>query len=238
MTAVKKEPPPELLILCPLRAELQALMEAMKSDRALFEELKIRGMTAVRSGPFVLAQGGHGKAQFASQASFYLSMFPEVSGLLCVGAAGSLTSEIRPFDVVLSSQTIEHDYREKFDASPLPKFISSPKLLEKFSSNLLIRNADKNYFAFKIHQGPIASGDEDVVDLKRAHEIHSQTSAVAVAWEGAGGARAASFHRKDFLEIRAITDSADGSSVQDFRNNLKQAMKHLWLTLREAFPLT
>lgn len=235
MTLSKNEHTIAILLLCPLRAELQALMEAMKSDCAHFEELKIRGMTAVRSGPFIMAQGGHGKAQFASQASFYLSMFPEVSGLLCAGAAGSLSAEIRPFDVVVGTQTIEHDYREKFEASPLPKFLASPNLIEKFPS--LIIDVSKNSLNFKIHQGPIASGDEDVVDRTRAQEIHSQTSALSVAWEGAGGARAASFHRKDFLEIRAITDTADGSSVQDFRINLKQAMKHLWLTLREAFPL-
>jgi len=236
MMATEKEPMSGVLILCPLRAELTALQEAMKLDGGPSELVKVQGMTAFKSGAFILAQGGHGKAQFACQASFYLSMFPEVSALICAGAGGSLSSEVKAFDIVVGTQTIEHDYREKFEPSSLPKFPASPELLEKFLFNNKPFESKKVSVSFKVHQGPIASGDEDVVEGLRAQEIYSQTGALAVAWEGAGGARAASFHRKNFLELRAITDMANGSSVHDFRNNLKQAMRHLWLSLREAFP--
>jgi nucleoside phosphorylase len=55
----------------------------------------------------------------------------------------------------------------------------------------------------------IASGDEDIVTIERAAELHTQTGAVAVAWEGAGVARACLFSQIPYLEIRGITDTAD-----------------------------
>jgi adenosylhomocysteine nucleosidase len=79
----------------------------------------------------------------------------------------------------------------------------------------------------KIRFGPIASGDEDVVGVKRRRELHQQTGALAVAWEGAGGARACKFSEVPYVEIRAITDIANDNAADDFRSNLEIAMKSL-----------
>lgn len=51
--------------------------------------------------------------------------------------------------------------------------------------------------------------------------------ACAVAWEGAGGARAARFNQLPFLELRAITDTADHHAPDAFARNLSQAMMNL-----------
>ncbi len=69
--------------------------------------------------------------------------------------------------------------------------------------------------------------DEDVVDKSRAQEIFKNTGALAVAWEGAGGARACAMERVCYVEIRAITDIAGSDSVANFRKNLPEAMARL-----------
>ena len=51
--------------------------------------------------------------------------------------------------------------------------------------------------------------------------------AVAVAWEGAGGARACAFSDVPFVEIRGITARADDRAPADFRANLNIAMANL-----------
>jgi len=50
---------------------------------------------------------------------------------------------------------------------------------------------------------------------------------LAVAWEGAGGARACRFSGVPFIEIRGITDRANSQAPADFQMNLASAMRHL-----------
>ena len=51
--------------------------------------------------------------------------------------------------------------------------------------------------------------------------------AFAVAWEGAGGARAAEFSGVPYLEIRGISDGADSDAATNFREYLPLAMKNI-----------
>ncbi len=66
-----------------------------------------------------------------------------------------------------------------------------------------------------------------MIDSQRAQEIFGTTEAMAVSWEGAGGARASKFNRLPFLEIRGITDSADHQAMTQFSANLKIAMENV-----------
>jgi adenosylhomocysteine nucleosidase len=61
--------------------------------------------------------------------------------------------------------------------------------------------------------------------------LQSLTGAIAVAWEGAGGARACRFSGVPFLEIRGITDSAGHSAPTDFEENLIIALHNLAITV-------
>ena len=70
-----------------------------------------------------------------------------------------------------------------------------------------------------------ASGDEDIADSKRREAIRKKTGALAVAWEGAGGARACKFSGVPFLEIRGVSDRADRLAAVTFLLNMKRAMK-------------
>jgi len=70
---------------------------------------------------------------------------------------------------------------------PLPRHDAESKQLERF-----MRAAVSDELrSFQVHIGPIASGDEDIVDSVRAIEVRTATEALCVAWEGSGGARAA-----------------------------------------------
>ena len=80
---------------------------------------------------------------------------------------------------------------------------------------------------FGIHFGPIASGDEAIFESKRAREVHERTGALAVAWEGAGGARAARFSDVPYLEIRGISDKADQEAPEVWMENLPSAIHNV-----------
>ena len=122
-------------------------------------------------------------------------------------------------DIVVATETIEHDSRSKFGEPLLPRFESAEKAVEE------LRNGPASIL-FRVHFGPIASGDEDVIDADRRREIRQMTGALAVAWEGAGGARACQFSGVPFIEIRGITDQADHRAASHFRENLNTAMRN------------
>ena len=94
----------------------------------------------------------------------------------------------------------------------------------------------------KCTSDPVASGDEDIVDDQRRATLQLATCALAVAWEGAGGARACGFSGVPFLEVRGITDNADDAGVADFKANVAVAMRNIatvvGLLAREAGGLT
>ncbi|NJM05021.1 5'-methylthioadenosine/S-adenosylhomocysteine nucleosidase [Candidatus Gracilibacteria bacterium] len=79
-----------------------------------------------------------------------------------------------------------------------------------------------------------------MVDLERGVALHKATNARAVAWEGAGGARACLFSDTPFIELRGITDTADHQASGDFAAHLALAMANIaallvnWRTTAEV----
>jgi len=173
-----------------------------------------------------VAPGGHGKTQFAVQAQYLIGQFPSVELVICAGAAGSLAPELSIGDVVVGTETVEHDYRLLFATRPLPRFPGHGPSIDAL--HRLVQGVSGFHVAF----GVIASGDEDVVTSERAQVIRDQTGAACVAWEGSGAARTALFNGIGSLEIRAVTDAADKEAPQRFDTNLPIAMANLASLLR------
>ena len=124
-------------------------------------------------------------------------------------------------EILLATTTVEHDYNNKFNKRALPTFDGAKAAIAE------LRSVSRSTKAFSVHFGPIASGDEDVVETERKRALHESTGALAVAWEGAGGARACAFNRIPFVEIRGVTDTADHNAASDFEQNLEIAMSNL-----------
>ena len=169
----------------------------------------------------LLALGGHGKTQFGVQSQYLLCQLPQLELLVCAGAAGALSNDLEIGDIVAATETVEHDYNLKFVSRPLPRFTGTPQVIDT------LRELPKTELGFRLHLGSIASGDEDIVTVERGHELAQLTGCIAVAWEGVGGARASQFAQKQYVELRAITDTANHNAAADFEVNLAAAMTNL-----------
>lgn len=209
------------LILCPLPLELKFILERFKEQNYQFKRSEIGPLSIYESAELGLrlSLAGHGKVQFGIQAQFLLGHFAETQTVICTGCAGSLSTDIANGDVVIATKTIEHDFKSSFSNYSLPEFLCSKDDIEQ------IKKIETS--GFLLHFGPIASGDEDILTSQRAKELAAQTNAIAVAWEGAGGARAASFNKLAFLELRGITDNADSQGLSNFKAKLKIAMSNV-----------
>lgn len=219
------------LIVAPLKKEFKALVNGIQSLGYTAQESQTGRLPYVEFPALnlVCSIGGHGKSQFAVQTQHLINFFKDTKRVICAGTGGGLVKSIKPFDVVVGTKTIEYDIKDKLLKSKLPEFEGCKETLA------LIESKEKKYSEFNIHFGPIASGDENITEAERANEIHNQTQAIIVAWEGAGGARASQFQALPFLEIRAATDLADENTFSDFNANLERAMFNLSLVVTRAF---
>jgi adenosylhomocysteine nucleosidase len=208
------------LVMAPMQEELDFLLthwaeEGYRSSPAVIGVLPVTELPELN---LTIARGGVGKAQFAAHTRHILDHCGPVDLVICAGAAGALTDRVAVGDVVVATQTIEHDYGNRFTDRPSPVFPAAPMALAH------IRAASAG---IRVHYGPIASGDEDVIDTARRDRLYRSTHALAVAWEGAGGARACGLSGVPFVEIRGITDNANPEAPTDFAHNLETALQNV-----------
>jgi adenosylhomocysteine nucleosidase len=213
----------QTLIIIPLQEELEPFLQTCVA-RGIRQEQRYIGKLAAIYLPDLqasIALGGLGKAQFALQTQHLLERSSGFDLVICAGAGGALADGLAAGDVVVGTATREHDFNNKFGTQMAPTFISAPQALAG------LRRVAADCKAFNVHFGPIASGDEDIVENERRRAVREQTQALAVAWEGAGGARACAFSGVPFIEVRGITDGADHDAATDFEANLALALGHV-----------
>ena len=174
------------------------------------------------NGRLLVAQGGLGKVEFAVTTLHLLERFPSLDGVICLGTCGALSTDLAIGDIVVATETVEHDFNRKLTEGPIPRFKSDPTLLAAFKAteNFLPDN-------FSVRSGPIASGDEGIDSSVRARELMEKTGEIVAAWEGAGGARACEFAGVPYIEIRCVSDLADEDAMTDFLANTPEAMSNL-----------
>jgi adenosylhomocysteine nucleosidase len=209
----------QTLIVMPLQEEVAMFRHACLAHGLATADGMVGRLVAVRVPELGLTvvPGGLGKVQFAVQTQHVLDMARTWEVVVCAGAAGALVDTLAVGDVVIATETVEHDIHNHFGPPLLPRFSGAAPVIEPLSGVILPRNT------FTVHFGPIASGDEDVVTVERQEALRRRTGALAVAWEGAGGARACQFSTVPYVEIRGVTDGANSRAAVDFRANLKTA---------------
>jgi adenosylhomocysteine nucleosidase len=213
-----------VLIAIPDPDEAHALLSeftrlGVSSTEIAVGEFNCRSLPSLNA---ILAVCGNGKVQFGVRAQYVIDRCSDIRTLLCVGAAGSLAADVRIGDVVVATATVEHDYKRRFSDKPLPRHEADGMHVRRF-----MEIAATSPRGFQVHAGTIASGDEDIVEPTRAAELLAATGALCVAWEGAGGARAAQVSGIGFCEIRGISDMADGQAARHFHENLPRVMRHV-----------
>jgi len=211
------------LVMIPVQQEYQLFLESCRTHEFRAEDATI-GRLLVQPFPdldLTVSRGGLGKVQFAIQTQHLLDAEPGWELVICAGAAGALENDLLAGDIVVATETVEHDIRNKFGMPRVPRYPGDEATV------VLLRKIAPTIGSFQIRFGPIASGDEDVIEVKRQEEIKKLTGAIAVAWEGAGGARACQFCDIPFVEMRGISDGANSEAPSDFEKNLPMVMENL-----------
>ncbi len=221
-----------VLVVTPIEQEFEAFTDALDAFGHSRTSRSVGRLTTLEydGGEIVLAPGGLGKAQFGVQTQHLIDNLEDISVVVCAGTCGRLDSSLSVGDVVVGTQTVEHDFNRGMALIklPLPTFEGDSQLIERLKGI-----ADKGNLPCSIRFGGIASGDEGIASEKRIREIVESTGGIVVAWEGAGGARAAQLSGIPFLEIRGISDGAGENAFEEFWANIPIAIRSVAAVVRE-----
>ena len=237
-------------ILCAMPQEIGKLLENLKIlNERNFGDLKIiSGQLSDENKEenilVSVAWSGWGKVSAARAATRLLSN--PYSGkaldlILFTGVAGAADSSLKQWDVVIPNQLVQHD----MDASPffekyvIPSLnqdkISAKEELVEWTCNILIDGLKKfnlDKFGF-VKKGLIATGDKFIADKNSIDDLSANLPGLmAIEMEGAALAQVASQENIPWLIIRVVSDQADSSAPQSFKDFLKDYEKYSWFLIK------
>ena len=190
-----------------------------------------------------IAWSGWGKVSAARAATRLIAINKEekLDLIIFTGVAGGIKNTLKQWDIVIPNEVVQHD----FDAQPIfkkyfipalgiDKIIASKKF-NKWVSQILSKNLSaKELKKFgKIDNGLIATGDSFISDKNTIKELKKNLPNIsAVEMEGAAVAQVAEQEKINWLIIRVISDNADESAEENFKDFLKEYSSLSWFIIK------
>lgn len=215
-------------IIGAMEEEVAGLKEKMVVEqtiqRASMEFLK----GSLEGKPVVVVRCGIGKVNAAICTQILADEF-HVDAIVNTGIAGSLKNEINIGDIVLSTDTMQHDMDATgfgYEYGIIPRmetscFPSDEKLMALAKECCERVNPDISVFT-----GRVVSGDQFISDKAKKDWISEHFQGFCTEMEGAAIAQAAYLNQVPFLIIRAISDKADNSAQMDYAEFERKAIIH------------
>lgn len=176
----------------------------------------------------VIVRSGIGKVNAAVCTQILADEFC-IDMVLNTGIAGSLKAEINIGDMVISTDTLQHDVDATgfgYGYGVIPRmetsvFKADEELAGKAKAVCSLVNPDISVFL-----GRIVSGDQFISDKDKKSWIAGQFKGYCTEMEGAAIAQTAYLNKIPFLIIRAISDKADDSAHMDYGQFEAAAIAH------------
>lgn len=215
-------------IIGAMEVEVARLKEAMEEPAVVrkagmeFYKGRLAGCEAV------VVRSGVGKVNAAVCAQILIDDF-SADAIVNTGIGGSLQEKIDIGDLVISSDSLEHDMNATgFGYAPgvIPQmdcsvFKADERLIRLAEECCREVNPDIHTFV-----GRVVSGDEFISDKAKKAWLSETFGGLCTEMEGAAIAHTAYLNRVPYLVIRAISDKADDSAHMDYPEFEKKAVEH------------
>lgn len=204
----------------------------LKAKMEVEETLDAAAMTFVKGKlmgkDVVVVRSGIGKVNAGICAQILVDRFG-VDSLINTGIAGSLDADIDIGDIVISTDAVQHDMdatRFGYELGQIPRldtfsFPADERLVKAAVAANEEANPDIHTFT-----GRVLSGDRFVADQEVKDALISQYGGKCTEMEGAAIAQAAYLNHVSYVIIRAISDKADNSAVEDYPTFERKAIAH------------
>ena len=201
-------------------AAMNVEMESLRSHIENPVSETIGGVTYVsgrlEGHDVVTAVCGVGKV-FAALCAQAMILRYQPECIINTGVAGTLTDQLSVGDVAVSTGVVQHDMDTTPIGDPLGLISGINKVVLPADEALAKRlTACASALGIKTLPGIIASGDQFVASAARKAFIVGHFDAIACEMEGAAVGQACYVNGVPFCVLRAISDSADGSSHMDY----------------------
>lgn len=183
----------------------------------------------------VVVRSGIGKVNAGMCTQILVDVFG-VDAVINTGIAGSLNVRIDIGDIVLSTDTLQHDMDATgfgYEPGVIPRMETSTFVADEKLRALAKKSCEKVNPDIKVFEGRVVSGDQFVSDKNLKNKIWSQFKGDCTEMEGAAIAQAAYLNKIPFLIIRAISDKADDSATEDYPTFEAKAIAHSVNLVRE-----
>lgn len=159
-----------------------------------------------------------------------------VDAVINTGIAGSLNAAIDIGDIVLSTDTLQHDMDATgfgYEPGVIPRMDTSVFMADEKLRVLAKTCCERVNPDIRVFEGRVVSGDQFISDKAKKQFISEQFQGYCTEMEGAAIAQAAYLNNIPFLIIRAISDKADDSATEDYPTFETKAIAHSVKLVRE-----
>lgn len=149
-----------------------------------------------------------------------------VDAVVNVGIAGAVYQGLSIGDIVISTDTVQHDMDTTAFGDPIgliPRMQESYFKADETLRGLALQAAKSLSPSLNTFQGRIASGDQFIASVEGKKRIWDTVQGYCAEMEGAAIAQACYLNQTPFVLIRAISDNAEGGSTADYEAFTAQA---------------
>lgn len=215
-------------IIGAMEEEVAILKEKM-SEVTVLEKAGMEFFKGILGGQqVVVVRSGIGKVNAGICTQILADVF-QVNAVINTGIAGSLKAEINIGDIVLSTDTMQHDVDARefgYEIGQIPRMDTRTFPADNRLRETALQVCRKVNPEIQVFEGRVASGDQFVADKETKEKIIANTQAYCTEMEGAAIGQAAYLNGIPYLVIRAISDKADDSAHMDYPAFEKEAIRH------------
>jgi len=212
-------------------AQLRTLLDEAHTEHHNHKDFVIGTLGATT---IILLQCGIGKVNAARGTQLMIDKY-RPSYIINSGVAGALNTELRPMDIVVGKDFIQHD----FDLSPIgyakgclatgdrskPTITQADGNMVRLLTDVSEAVAGEYENAGKVLVGRIVSGDQFINSPDVKAELRDDFGGDAAEMEGAVLAYVASCANVPCAVLRVISDMADGTNNESYDEFEKKASK-------------
>lgn len=215
-------------IIGAMEEEVAALREKLSDVRMLRKASMDFYAGTLYGKQVVVVRSGIGKVN-AGICTQILADVYGVDAVINTGIAGSLKAEINIGDIVLSTDTLQHDMDATgfgYELGVIPRMETSCFEADRELLAAAKAACEEAVPEIQVFTGRVVSGDQFISDRQVKERIARIFDGMCTEMEGAAIAQAAYLNQIPFVIIRAISDKADDSATVDYPTFERQAIAH------------
>lgn len=202
------------------------IIAAMDEELALFLQLTGKEKSknefvecTINGTDCVLVKCGIGKVNAALTTQRLISEY-KVTHIINTGIAGALAKNLRVFDIVVSTDTVYHDFDVTgfgYKPTMIPRmkeshFKADNALIEYAKTAFQTISTKEGFESVHMMEGRVASGDQFICDKSVKQHIIDICNPACVEMEGAAIAHTSYVNKVPFVVIRCMSDNAEEST--------------------------